>query len=160
MLGMDEIYTLYFRDVYRYLLALTGDETLAEELTAETFFKALLHLSRFRGDCHIRVWLCQIAKNAWYTHLRKQRKKGRTPAPAEPEELNAPLEDREDAERIRKALEKLREPYQQVFSMRVLSQLPFKEIGAAFGKSEHWACVTYHRAKEQIQKAIGGIKDE
>lgn len=65
---MEQLYRLYFRDVYLYLRSLCGSEQLAEELTAETFSQALAGLHRFRGDCDVRVWLCQIAKYQYYTH--------------------------------------------------------------------------------------------
>ena len=70
----EQVYEKYFRDVYRYILGLSGDAHLAEEITADTFFKALRSIDQFRGDCDIRVWLCQIAKNAYYTHLQHSRR--------------------------------------------------------------------------------------
>ena len=59
----EEIYTTYFRDVYLYIRKLSGSEHIAEEITSETFFKALNSINSFRGECDTRVWLCQIAKN-------------------------------------------------------------------------------------------------
>jgi len=157
--GFEEIYQRYFREIYRYLLALTGDRALAEELTAETFFRAFLGLDRFRGDCHVRIWLCRIAKNLWYSHLRKKRRP-EEPLPEGPESITDRLEDMEQAWEICPAMTQLREPYQTVLALRVLNELPFQEIGAAYGKSAHWACVTYHRAKDQIRAAIGGTRHE
>ena len=61
--NFEEVYAVYFDDVYRYLLSLSGSESVAEELTSETFFRAMDALDRFRGECSVRVWLCQIAKN-------------------------------------------------------------------------------------------------
>ena len=61
--NFEEVYAVYFDDVYRYLLSLSGSESTAEELTSETFFRAMDALDRFRGECSVRVWLCQIAKN-------------------------------------------------------------------------------------------------
>ena len=59
----EQVYDLYFRDVYRYILKLSGSEHVAEEITSDTFFKALRSIGKFRGSCDMRVWLCQIAKN-------------------------------------------------------------------------------------------------
>ena len=67
----EEIYTTYFRDVYMYICRLSRDEHLAEEITSETFFKAMNSIESFRGDCDIRVWLCQIAKNCYFSYLKK-----------------------------------------------------------------------------------------
>lgn len=68
----EQVYDLYFRDVYRYILKLSGSEHVAEEITSDTFFKALRSIGKFRGSCDMRVWLCQIAKNCYYTYLRKE----------------------------------------------------------------------------------------
>ena len=70
-MDFETVYETYFGDVYRYLLRMTGSESLAEELTAETFFKAMKAVDGFRGDCDVRVWLCKIAKNQYLTHLKK-----------------------------------------------------------------------------------------
>lgn len=69
----EQVYDLYFRDVYRYILKLSGSEHVAEEITSDTFFKALRSIGKFRGSCDMRVWLCQIAKNRYYTYLRKEK---------------------------------------------------------------------------------------
>lgn len=159
----EELYLLYFDDVYRFLLRLTGNQELAEELTAETFFKALKSVEQFRDECSVRVWLCQIAKNSYYTHLRKQKRLTDSSALDTLTDSDNTLErltDQEDVEQIQQALDALPPPYQEVFRLRVYGELPFRKIGRRFGKSEHWACVTYHRAKEKIQDAIGGINDE
>lgn len=73
-MDFEKVYVTYFNDVYRYLYRLSGDAHIAEEFTAETFFKALRSLDSFRGECDMRVWLCQIAKNLYYNALRKNKK--------------------------------------------------------------------------------------
>ena len=85
----EEVYAVYFDDVYRYLLSLSGSESVAEELTSETFFRAMDALGRFRGECSVRVWLCQIAKNLYYSQLRREKRL-------------APLEDCRIAEESRR----------------------------------------------------------
>ena len=75
MIDFEEVYRDYLEDVYRFSLALCRDPVLAEELTQETFFRALEHIGQFRGECTLRVWLCQIAKHAWLTHCRRQRRR-------------------------------------------------------------------------------------
>ena len=74
MLNIQEIYEQYFTIVYRYLLSLSHNTHIAEELTQETFFKALKKVDDFRGDCDLRVWLCQISKNTYYDYLKKNKK--------------------------------------------------------------------------------------
>ena len=73
-MGFEKIYEMYFKDVYLYILRLSGNEHIAEEITSETFFKALQSIDKFKGECDIRVWLCQIAKNSYYTYLNKNKK--------------------------------------------------------------------------------------
>lgn len=72
MLNIQEVYEQYFTVVYRYLLSLSHNTHIAEELTQETFFKALKKVDDFRGDCDLRVWLCQISKNTYYDYLKKK----------------------------------------------------------------------------------------
>ena len=67
MTDFSEVYEQYFQDVYKYALSLTGDPHVAEEITQETFFKALNSIDTFRGQCKLYVWLCQIAKNTFFT---------------------------------------------------------------------------------------------
>ena len=69
---IEKAYTQHAKDVYRYLLSLTHDENLAEELTQETFFRAMRTIDRYDGSCKLSVWLCQIAKHLWYQWLSKR----------------------------------------------------------------------------------------
>ena len=154
----EEIYKTYFGPVYRYLLRLSGSEQLAEELAAETFFRALRAADGFRGGCEVRVWLCQIAKNAYYTHQKKSRRArpadeallGQVADPAPPPEEAADTRDR--AARLRAIAERLPEPYREVFRLRAFGELPYKDIGSLYGKTANWACVTFHRAREMIRR--------
>ena len=59
----EALYREYFDPVYRYALGLTRDVHAAEELTQETFFKAMQSIDGFRGDCRVQTWLCSLAKN-------------------------------------------------------------------------------------------------
>ena len=74
MTDFSEIYTEHFSDVYRYVLSLCRDETIAEEVTQETFFKAMRGIDKFNGSCKLFVWLCQIAKNTYFSlYIRQKR---------------------------------------------------------------------------------------
>ena len=153
MKNLDELYRLYFRDVYLYLRSLTGSEHLAEELTAEALARALRGLDAFRGQCDVRVWLCQIAKNCWRNHCRSQGREVPTAPQAWPDAgctIKQGLEDADLAARIHAYLHTMAEPYKEVFTLRVFCELPFAQIAALFGKTESWARVTYHRARLKI----------
>ena len=84
-MNIEELYRTYFDIVYRYIRTVSRDGSLAEEVTQETFFKALKKADQFRGDCDVRVWLCQIAKNTLYDHLKKQKKQ--LPGEEQPEKM-------------------------------------------------------------------------
>ena len=156
----EKVYKEYFNDVFLYIKRLSGDEHIAEEITSETFFKALKSIDSFRGECEIRVWLCQIAKNSFYTYIKKNSKIQNV---EETELVNLPdnknnvadeVANKMQALAIQKILEELEEPYREVFMWRVYAELSFKEIAGIFNKNENWACVTYHRARNQIKKRL------
>lgn len=157
MTEFADIYETYFADVELYLRAICRDEALAEELTEQVFFRALKALPTFRGDCDIRTWLCAMSRNAFVSHLRKEK-------PSQSiEELQIPdsrktveewIVDQEQAMAIHRILHDLPEPYKEVFSLRIFGQLSFGDIGSLFGRTANWACVTYHRARQKIQSEM------
>ena len=160
MTDFEEIYRTYFQDVFSYIRRMSQDEHVAEEVTSETFFKAMGGLEHFRGDCDVRVWLCQIAKNCYFSYRKK---KNRTQnmddaswanLEADEETLEEQWERREEAMRIQTVLHDVPEPYKEVFMWRVFAELSFKQIGQIFKKSYNWACVTYHRARTMIRKRL------
>ena len=159
-MNIEELYRTYFDIVYRYIRSISQDGALAEEVTQETFFKALKKADQFRGDCDVRVWLCQIAKNTLYDHLKKQKKqllgdeKLEKIESAGGELLEEKLAQRSQAMEIHKVLHRLSEPYKEVFSLRTFGELTFREIGMLFGKSENWARVTYYRARVKIREEL------
>lgn len=159
-MNIEELYRTYFDIVYRYIRSISQDGALAEEVTQETFFKALKKADQFRGDCDVRVWLCQITKNTLYDHLKKQKKqllgdeKLEKAESAGGELLEEKLAQRSQAMEIHKVLHRLSEPYKEVFSLRTFGELTFREIGMLFGKSENWARVTYYRARVKIREEL------
>ena len=159
-MNIEELYRTYFDIVYRYIRSISQDGALAEEVTQETFFKALKKADQCRGDCDVRVWLCQIAKNTLYDHLKKQKKqllgdeKLEKAESAGGELLEEKLAQRSQAMEIHKVLHRLSEPYKEVFSLRTFGELTFREIGMLFGKSENWARVTYYRARVKIREEL------
>ena len=160
MTDIEQLYHTYFNDVYRYILRLSGHAHTAEEITSETFFKAIKSIDRFRGDCDARVWLCQIAKNCYYSYVKKTQKTVSSEETnlCETPDLSSDVTEeyavREELERIRQILHRISEPYKEVFMWRVYAQLSFREIAQMFGKNENWACVTYHRARKMIKERL------
>lgn len=151
----ERVYRDYFDTVYRYALTLTRDVHAAEELTQETFFKAMQAIDGFRGDCGLKTWLCGIAKNAFLSEKRRKRPEPLEELPEQPDGAASPEAlalDRDESRRLHRALHALPEPYKEVFSLRVFGQLSFRDIGELFGKTDNWACVVYHRAQRMIRE--------
>ena len=127
----DAIYQTYFKSVYQYIRQLSGNEHIAEEITSDTFFKAMKSIDDFRGECDMRVWLCQIAKNTYCSYRRKNEKTASIDE-AEPQNMVAPdafveelLGAQEEAKQIQKILHELPDPYKEVFMWRVFGELSF-----------------------------------
>lgn len=157
MTDFGEIYAEYFSDVYKYVLSLSRDETIAEEVTQETFFKAMRHMGQFNGACKLYVWLCQIAKNTYFTLCQKQK---RTVSGIDTDfsDMTSDLEtdylNKEAARRLHILIHDLNEPYKEVFTLRVFGELPFSQIGELFGKTDSWARLIFYRAKKQLQEEM------
>ena len=150
MTDFEEIYATYFDSVYQYVLSLCRDVHTAEEVTQESFCKAMTHLDRFDGRCRLYVWLCQIAKNTYLTHVRKQKRRAAPPEdePSHPG-FEGELLDSDSAWQLHRLLHDLNEPYKEVFSLRVFGELSFSQIGQLFGKSDSWARLIFYRAKTE-----------
>lgn len=153
---LENIYQEYFQDVYLFILSLSCNKNIAEEITQETFFKALKKIDDFREECSIKVWLCQIAKNTYYTYLDNQKRISHENFEDRINDytIENDLIDKESSLRIHKHLHHLNEPYKEVFMLRIFGELSFAQISQIFKKTESWARVTYYRAKQKIQTQI------
>lgn len=164
----EQIYEYYFRDVYKYVVSLCRSHAEAEEITQETFYRAMKSMPAFRGECRMFVWLCQIARHVYFARLRKgKRQSGRDVDEVLEDgssQLGVSLEqrllDEADAMEIHRYLHCLPEPYKEVFMLRVFGELSFKKIGVIFGKTENWARITYHRGKLKIIQEMEKSKTE
>ncbi len=156
---IEKLYQTYYMDVYSYIMTLTKDASLSEELTQEVFYRAMR--SEFQGKSSERTWLCAIAKNLCMDELRKRQKEAvydEETAEAVDDSMHADVEhsviSRMENLQIHMALHQLEEPYREVFSLRVFGELSFRDIGMVFGKTENWARVTYHRGKLKLQEKL------
>ena len=165
-MDIEKLYREYFTPVYRYTLSLVHDPDMAEEITQETFFRALKKINDYRGEASLKVWLCQIARNLSFDSLKRQSKTTaltkhdddesddyELPAGSEsdPEEQ---LLRKQTAMKIHRILHDLKDPYKEVFQLRTFGDLSFAEIGELFGKSESWARVTYYRSRMMIKEEL------
>ena len=142
--------------VYSYVVTIVKDQSLAEEITQNTFFKAMTAKRTYEGKASELTWLCSIAKNLAMDECRKNSKYAELDEEMleQPDNMTKAVEDKDTALRIHLVLHELEEPYKEVFQLRVFGELPFAQIGMIFGKTENWARVTYHRARLKIQERM------
>ncbi len=157
VMDFGEIYEKHFADVYQYVLSLSRDEAITEEVTQETFFKAMHHIDKFNGTCKLYVWLCQIAKNTYFTlYLKQKRIVSDLDTNLSDTTLNLETDylDKEAIRQLHILLHNLKEPYKEVFTLRVFGELSFFQIGELFEKTDSWARLIFYRAKKQLQEAM------
>ena len=155
MLSMEKIYKDYAQTVYRYLLSVTRDAHLSEELTQETFYQAIRSIDKYDESCKMSTWLCGIAKNVWRTYQRKHpildEIEEQIPYKHQTEEI---VFSNLSKVELFKKLQKMQGETKDVLYFRLFGDLSFKEIGEVLGKTENWARVTYYRGKEKLRKEL------
>ena len=149
--------------VYRYLLHRCFNPELAEELTAQTFYKAATFIGRRRGDIRqVRAWLLRTATNLANTHYRRKRLRqfflnkltGSTTETTEPE----PRSDSPDGQRrarVRGALLALRPKYQTVVVLRYYAQMSYADIADVLGCRQDAVRARLSRAIEEMRQRLG-----
>ena len=157
MLDIDKIYEQDFETVYKFLFCLTHDSNLSEELTQETFYRAIQRINTFKGNSKMSVWLCQIAKNIWYNELKKNKKvqilddKNLFFLESEYNVEDIVIEQN-NREELYKMLKNLDKQTQNVIYLRITGNFSFKEIAEILDKTETWARVTFYRGKEKLKE--------
>lgn len=155
MQNMDEIYEECFETVYKYLFCLTHNSDISEELTQETFYRAVKKIDTYNGKCKISVWLCQIAKHLWYNQCRKNKRIVNTDETfdiEDPHNLEEQFIAGEEKVLLYKKMQNLDEKTREVMYLRITGELSFKEIGEILGKTENWARVTFYRGKSKLKE--------
>lgn len=156
---MEELYKEHANLVYNYLSSLCKNSELAEELTQETFYKAVKSIKKFHNECKVSTWLCQIAKNTWIDFLRKEKKS------ISIDDENFPFnlaisgwieenEDKEDLINLYKNIHKLDEDVREVFYLRLKGEFSFKEISAILNKTEEWTRLAFYRGKIKLKETM------
>lgn len=159
---MEEIYNKYSMLVYNYLKGLCGDSSVAEELTQETFYKAVKGIKRFNNECKVSTWLCQIAKNTWIDFLRKGKYEDFVSINDEnyieklilEKSIEKQVEDKEDLLSLYRNIHKLDEDTREVFYLRLKGELSFRDIGNILNKSEDWARLAFYRGKIKLKEVM------
>lgn len=152
------MYNTYFVKIYSYVMNLVKNPSAAEDITQETFAKAMHSKNSHKGRSSEYTWLCAIAKNLAYDYFREEKRKTDLSDAAESlvadhTELDQVL-IKESSFRIHQVLHEMEEPYKEVFELRVFGELSFAEIAKIFRKTESWARVTYHRARLKLKERL------
>lgn len=157
MQDIEKLYEEYFETVNKYLFCLTHNNDISEELTQETFYRAVRKIDKYKGECKISVWLCQIAKNLWYDECRKNKRtiNTREDCLIDIQETNTLEEEviaNDEKMLLYKKMQLLDDNTREVMYLRLSGELSFKEIGIILNKTENWARVTFYRGKNQLKE--------
>lgn len=157
MQDMSEIYKEYFATVKKYLFCLTHNNETSEELTQETFYRAVKRINSFKGNCKLSVWLCQIAKNLWYDELKRTKKvieieNNKLFSLETVESIEETIISSEDRINLYKKIRMLDKETQEVIYLRITEDLTFKEIADMLNRTESWARVTFYRGKQKLKE--------
>lgn len=158
MQDIEQIYKEYFKVVNKYLFCLTQNNDIAEELTQETFYKLVMKINTYRGECKMSVWICQIAKNLWYDYCRKNKKVVNI------DDINlfdiqqiSTVEEhvisKDEKRLLYKKMQELDEKTREVIYLRITGELSFKDIGDIMNKTENWARVIFYRGKKKLKES-------
>lgn len=156
-MSLEQFYQENYRIVYGYLYSLCGSREWAEDLTSETFLKAIVKIDSFDGKGKTSTWLCTIGKNLYLNERKRHRRHVALDSVVIAEEgtMEEKYIEKQTAEAIRRLSKELDETKQQLFTMR-LNGMSFRDIGAALGKSENWARVTFFRVRNEILDRLEG----
>ena len=164
MQDMNEIYNKYSSIVYKYVFCLTGNEDITEEIVQETFLVAVKDINKFRGDCKISTWLCQISKYIWYKKLKKSKKKQEISldnlkdALILEESIEENIIDKEGKIQLFKKIQALDEDTRSVMYLRIFGNLDYSEIADIMNKTQNWARVIFFRGKQKLKEEINNEK--
>ncbi|WP_305204128.1 RNA polymerase sigma factor [Dubosiella newyorkensis] len=150
MESFEHVYKQYAQFIYKFLLSNCHDESIAQELTQETFYQAYRSLKSYDGSCKVSTWLCSIAKRLYAAYLRKH------PSTIDLDDsmIASAQVDPVDKIRLLKAIRKLSEAQKEVIYLRMYGDLSFAQIGEVMEHSENWSRVTFYRAKEKLRKEM------
>lgn len=161
----EDLYTEHAKNIYRYLFSLSGEADTAEELTQETFYRAIRSLDSYRGEASPQVWLCAIAKRLWFKELERRSKtapldEGFAESIAAPDDTSLLVEKRDERKQLYRAMQSLDADTREVIHLRLAGDFSFRDIGEILGRSEVWARVRFYRGKQELSKIIGGENNE
>ena len=158
MQNIEEMYNKYSEIVYKYVFCLTGNEDTAEEIVQETFLVAVRDINKFRGECKISTWLCQISKYIWYKRLKKEKKETPLDILQDSILIEDSIEenfcDKESKIQLFKKLQELDEDTRNVMYLRIFGNFEYSEIAEIMNKTSNWARVVFFRGKQKLKEEM------
>ena len=158
MSSFEEMFSRYFSRVYKFALKLTRSTEQAEDITQQTFYRALEKIDSFEGRSDVGTWLCSIAKNEYFDRCRRKKETAVEPGSRLfdgcVDDVAMGVQLHSQRMQIHRHLHELEEPYREVFMLRVFGELEYAQIAKLFSKTESWARVTYHRAKMKLTESV------
>lgn len=161
MTALEQLYSDYSKDIYRYLFSLCRDASLSEDLTSEVFLAVVKSIGTFRKECDVKTWLFSIARNKWFEYLRRKKRSVETEAldefielkPSSSPSVEQTFLNDELIKRIYELINEEKERPRKVALMRI-DGFSFYEIGKECGISENSARVMFFRTKEKIRQKL------
>ncbi|MDD7305285.1 MAG: sigma-70 family RNA polymerase sigma factor [Peptoniphilaceae bacterium] len=158
MIDIEKIYSLYFEDLYKFILYLSNNKEIAEDVTSETFLKVMANMDKIKNEASIKTYLLQIGKNTYYTYIKRNRKilllEDYEENIKNKENIEEDFIKNEEKSSLERLIEKLDQPYKDIVKLRIYQEMSFKEIGLIFNKTANWACVCFYRAKENLKEGM------
>lgn len=156
MEDFDDVYKKHAELVYKYIMSMCHNHDLAEEVTQETFYRAVKSIKKYDGSCKMSTWLCSIAKHVLYKEFDRRKKEDVSSYINDVDNTNpdAKFLEKERQIELMKAIHKLDETSREIVLLRLSGEVKFKDIGEIFDKSENWARVTFYRAKEKLRRYL------
>ena len=151
MEDINKLYDIYAKDIYKFIMSIALNHEVAEDIMQSTFLSAIKSIHTFKGHSSVKTWLFGIAKNEYYTYLRKN------PSNLKLEDINEIHYIQENNElymSIIKKIKELKEPQKQIVILRIINDMSFAEIGEVVGKSENYCRVNFFREKQKLWEAI------
>ncbi|NSG82356.1 RNA polymerase sigma factor [Blautia schinkii] len=148
------VYEKYHRELYLYIYSLSRNHHIAEDLTQETFLKALLSLPEEHGN--IRAWLYMVARNLFFNYRKKASRnvslEEEMKRSDEEKDLLANMIENERKLQLYQALKKLDMKKREILLLQYFGDLSQKEIAAVLHITPENVRVLAYRAKKELKK--------
>jgi len=160
--NLKDLYELHSGSVFSYLMSVSGNRDLAEDLTGETFYRAMLALDGFRGESSAGTWLIRIARNLYLRFVERERRKvslEKLPRKngliaSDESDPEAQFLQQEGARKISAVLLSLSEKERTLLHLSVQEEMSCREIGEVLGLSVSAVKVRLYRARRHFVQAL------